>query len=422
MNNKIYDRKTIKRILEKIYSQLKNKNNLLINLHTINLIKNIHLYTCDFFHKDRLTCYDNEKCICANLFLLNMFNKSLHESNNKNYNFMINIINNMIRTLDDKKIDNLNVNNFNNNNIEQKMNFNNNTPFELDENVDSNQHSHNVVFRPYQYPPMSFDSLTAFEMVGQFHQVFGHPIRETINPNIYTENPSLIEFRLRLINEELNELIDSHKNLYHNVDINNIENIKKYYGEIMDACGDLTYVINGMLHVIGYNYDKHDSYNFYNFRKENSQMFHPTSFYQYNISSMLLTNLKNAYENIFINKHDIKVLIGTSCYMLSLIKSFSDLLCFDLDEVNYRVHSSNMTKLCYSLEEVEKTIESYKKKYLETNEPNFKFPTCKVIVKDKIFMICNFDPSKGQECAKVLKSINFKIPDFTDLIDTGISF
>jgi hypothetical protein len=42
-----------------------------------------------------------------------MFNKSLHESNNKNYNFMINIINNMIRTLDDKKIDNLNVNNFN---------------------------------------------------------------------------------------------------------------------------------------------------------------------------------------------------------------------------------------------------------------------------------------------------------------------
>ena len=269
------------------------------------------------------------------------------------------------------------------------MNFNNNTSFELDEQVEYTK-PYNRVVREYQYPPMTFDSLTAFEMVGQFHKVFGHPIRETINPDIYTENPSLINFRLRLIDEELNELCDAHKNLYNNVELyNNTENIKKYYGEIMDACGDLTYVINGMLHVIGYNYDKHDSYNFYNFRKENSHKFHPTSFYQYNISYLLSQNLKNAYENMFINKHDVKVLIGTACYMLSLIKSLSELLCFDLDEVNYRVHYSNMTKLCYSLEEVSQTIESYKKKYLETNDPNFKFPTCKVIVEDKIFMICN---------------------------------
>ena len=120
MTDKIYDTKTIKRILKKINLQLKNKNNLLINIHNISLIKNIHLYTCNFFHKDKIVCYDNEKCICTNLVLLNIFNKSLHESVNKNYSFMINIIDNIINTLEyDKKIDILNLNNFNNHIIEQ---------------------------------------------------------------------------------------------------------------------------------------------------------------------------------------------------------------------------------------------------------------------------------------------------------------
>ena len=270
------------------------------------------------------------------------------------------------------------------------------------------------------------NDMSPFEMVGQFHKIIGHPARDTIDSNIAIDNPSLIAFRLKLIKEELDELIEARENLYlpdnDYIDQEIVDSIKHYYGEIMDACGDLLYVLNGMLHVIGYNYDILDNKTHCVVRTENTMKFHHSSKFQKEMSLLLITNLIYAYECMNENKNDIKIIISFSCYMINLIKTLSSFLCFDIYEVSKRVHYSNMTKLCYSIDEVNDTIEKYKKMYIETNNSNFQYPTCKIVEEDKIFMICNFDPSKGQEHAKILKSINFKQPDFENLINKNIAF
>ena len=92
--------------------------------------------------------------------------------------------------------------------------------------------------------------MTNFECVKQFHQIFGHPVHETIQKNLAIENPKLCNFRLDLIQEEFNELKQA-------VSENNIV-------EITDALADILYVVYGMGHVFGINLDKafrivHDS-------------------------------------------------------------------------------------------------------------------------------------------------------------------
>lgn len=83
---------------------------------------------------------------------------------------------------------------------------------------------------------------TDFELVRQFHQVFGHPCPDTLQKSIITENPCLTNFRLDLIEEEFNELKDAVRNN----DMNGV----------IDALFDLKYVVNGMAIVFGIDLDE----------------------------------------------------------------------------------------------------------------------------------------------------------------------
>ena len=86
------------------------------------------------------------------------------------------------------------------------------------------------------------DKLTNFESVGQFHEIFGHPKPSTLQKNILIENPKLTQFRLSLIREEFNELIKA-------VEDNNMV-------EVMDALGDILYVVYGMGQAFGIDLDR----------------------------------------------------------------------------------------------------------------------------------------------------------------------
>lgn len=84
--------------------------------------------------------------------------------------------------------------------------------------------------------------MTNFELVGQFHQVFGHPKHNTLQKDIILENPKLSQLRLDLIAEEFDELKCA-------VEENNMT-------EVIDALSDILYVVYGMGQAFGINLDK----------------------------------------------------------------------------------------------------------------------------------------------------------------------
>jgi len=91
---------------------------------------------------------------------------------------------------------------------------------------------------------------TNFEAVGEFHTVFGHPKPDTLQKDAIAENLKLVQFRLNLINEEFTELKEA-------VAENNMT-------EVIDALGDILYVVYGMGQALGIDLDRafkivHDS-------------------------------------------------------------------------------------------------------------------------------------------------------------------
>jgi predicted HAD superfamily Cof-like phosphohydrolase len=72
---------------------------------------------------------------------------------------------------------------------------------------------------------------TNFEKVAKFNEAFGVDRYPTPQPNIFKENPKLVELRLNLIREEVKELEDAVKN--HDM------------VETVDALADILYVVYG---------------------------------------------------------------------------------------------------------------------------------------------------------------------------------
>ncbi len=83
---------------------------------------------------------------------------------------------------------------------------------------------------------------TTFQRVVDFNQSFGIPTYDTPQTNIFTENPKLVALRLSLIIEEVNELKEA------------IENHD--FTEVIDALGDIKYVVDGAAASFGIDLDK----------------------------------------------------------------------------------------------------------------------------------------------------------------------
>ncbi len=88
-------------------------------------------------------------------------------------------------------------------------------------------------------------SLTNFQKVGEFHELFEHPKYNSLNKQIFEENPKLVDLRVKLIEEELTELKEA------------IE--KRNFTEVADALSDILYVVYGAGHAFGIDLD--DTFN-----------------------------------------------------------------------------------------------------------------------------------------------------------------
>lgn len=154
---------------------------------------------------------------------------------------------------------------------------------------------------------------TNFNMVGEFHRVFGHPITTEPQYNIFDTNDKLVKFRQALIDEENNEFKEGCE--------------KKDLIEVADALTDMLYVIYGAGHAFGINLDK-----------------------------------------TFIE-----------------------------------VQKSNMSKLCKTEEEAKTTVEWYINNDTRYKNPQYKQSGDYFIVYD-------------ETTSKILKSINFKLPNLKDVL------
>ena len=83
---------------------------------------------------------------------------------------------------------------------------------------------------------------TNFQKVIEFNDGFGVPVNESIQDDIFSENPGLVKLRLDLILEEVKELTDAAKE--HDM------------VETIDALADILYVVYGAGASFGINLDK----------------------------------------------------------------------------------------------------------------------------------------------------------------------
>lgn len=85
------------------------------------------------------------------------------------------------------------------------------------------------------------NKMSNFNMVQEFHEVFGHPNRHEPNKN-YINDDKLNNLRIALIEEEFTELKDALKT--------------RNYVEVADALSDILYVVYGAGAVYGIDLDK----------------------------------------------------------------------------------------------------------------------------------------------------------------------
>jgi predicted HAD superfamily Cof-like phosphohydrolase len=83
---------------------------------------------------------------------------------------------------------------------------------------------------------------TDFHKVLQFNKAFGVESHSKPNLQIFDNNPKLVEYRLSLVKEEFQELVDAISN--------------KDFNETIDALTDIQYVVLGFYSALGIDADK----------------------------------------------------------------------------------------------------------------------------------------------------------------------
>ena len=262
--------------------------------------------------------------------------------------------------------------------------------------------------------------MTNYLMVKQFNQVFGHPAPDSARITIFTESPDVVKLRNSLIHEEITELRDAI----------NAEDVV----EIIDALSDIQYVAYGLLVVYGVDgdneftnymaekYEMLDSNmssecaklsNFVKTKEFISKLLNGDSFdvtpktfldrytepsYR-EIFNRYVDDLLIAYkslENASNNSKFVETVKGTF-EVLYITYVVGSLIGVDLDESIRMVHESNMSKICSSEEEAQKTVEWYRE-----NEARYDSPSFRKSEFTDGFVV--FNESTG----KILKNVNYQ--------------
>lgn len=259
------------------------------------------------------------------------------------------------------------------------------------------------------------NSKSHFELVGEFHDTFGHPVRTENYYDCFSNEPNLIPFRISLMREELDEFKDAFQ--------------KKDVVEMSDALCDLAYVTYGAGHSLGINLDdvmknlSIDLYQRSNILKQNTlgklskqnMMNIDTSYSQaccqweneytdivvQNEYEMINRSLENFQSNS--NSQNFKKMSFWLGYILKYVYGLGHNLDFNMDLMFREVHRSNMTKVCDNIDDANESVKFYQ------TDPRYKNPQIKT--KGKYFVIFDADTTK------ILKNHKWENPNIKQFLN-----
>lgn len=224
-----------------------------------------------------------------------------------------------------------------------------------------------------------------FQCVAEFHNTYGHPIE---NKELINFDEERVFFRISLMKEELKKLMDARDN-------NNLI-------EMADALCDLLYVTYGTAHSLGIDIIKVLSELKLsietpddlavkvnrNIIQENPDMIHNG-----------ICDVSNMLEQFILEskRNNFGVMKTFLAFLIYSIYSYGHKIGFNMDRMFREVHSSNMTKVCSNIEDVEETIKRYKEEG-RYDEPSFR-------VKNNYYVIYDAKTSK------ILKNYKWVKPD-----------
>ena len=260
---------------------------------------------------------------------------------------------------------------------------------------------------------------TNFEKVVDFNNCFSHKVSKTLYENIFSKEPKLVDLRLKLIKEEIDELHQAFK-IYDIV-------------EIIDALADILYVVYGLCAAFGINIDVFYRDFIVNNLQQNEHYKISGNLTNFELTQLLVPKndnlvLKNFIENcknldykndLLINLKDIseyydKIELGCyhedfemiTEYILLLIRdtySFGLKINVNLNDAFNIVHNSNMTKICDNEELAKETVSWYLSKNKVYDSPIYKETEYGYII---------MNDSTG----KILKSIKYTPANFSSLL------
>jgi predicted HAD superfamily Cof-like phosphohydrolase len=205
---------------------------------------------------------------------------------------------------------------------------------------------------------MSFEQ---YNLVREFHTVFGHPIKEDRAPEVF-EDKKLISFRIALIEEEIKETEEAEEE-------GNIT-------EVLDGLCDTQYVLLGMMIVLGVQPMEMHLLNTISLRDALGLLKASTSL---NECVIAMRRLQRSIDD--------------------KIHSFG----FDgiFDEAFQEVHRSNMTKVCASEEQARNDCDAKEAEGIPCYYEH----------------IGDYWVLKNKETSKVVKASTWRVPNFSDLLN-----
>lgn len=256
---------------------------------------------------------------------------------------------------------------------------------------------------------------TNFEKVGEFHLVFGHPMKTEPQTNVFEEDPKLVEFRLSQVEEELNELKDA---------ISNDD-----FVECLDAICDLMYFVYGTFHVFGVNFDEQPKQKIRTFDSPKNY----TDLFKNDLSG--LTRQVSMLEQHFsclqtsCEEKDFEMTVSYLSKLEAQCHSLGNFFGVDIDVCFSEVHRSNMTKVCLTEEVAQETVESYLKtkqmRDIELESATTDEEKKTINDKYKVYSEPSYRKSEttiywvvyDKATSKILKSVKFELPKLAEVID-----
>lgn len=243
-----------------------------------------------------------------------------------------------------------------------------------------------------------------FELVGEFHDTFGHPQRTELFFDCFLSDPNLVPFRISLMREELDEFKDAFQ--------------KKDVVEMSDALCDLAYVTYGAGQTLGINLDdvlqnlNIDLYQRSNFSKStlgkctnlDNKTFWTNEYtdivvqYEYDMIERSLDN----FHSVATNSDNFKKMSFWLAYILKYTYGLGYNLGFDMDQMFREVHRSNMTKVCDNIDDANESVKFYQA------DGRYKDPQIKT--KGKYFVVFDADTTK------ILKNHKWENPNIKQFL------